>query len=258
MARHRDFLLEGLAGTLRLPAAPVLTPQAVKRGDSDAVFDRICALHKGRVMLAKLLPRLRPGCSAASSLVWAVMRHAPALLISGEADRDKSVAAAGHDETSRDSAEQLATETAAAVASLNYNATASSIEALAGAMVAHDRSKLPSLAAASGPGASLAALLTAVLEQGSRLGILGADYDSSPEWSDCFTTLFGILDAQLATLQTHVEATKAGDKKAAAQALAAAGGAGRLDLPRDLLRACVPHCSAEQRETIRNRIQSCQ
>ena len=258
MARRRDFLLEGLAGTLRLPAAPVLTPQAVKRGDSDAVFDRICALHKGRVMLAKLLPRLRPGCSAASSLVWAVMRHAPALLISGEADRDKSVAAAGHDETSRDSAEQLATETAAAVASLNYNATASSIEALAGAMVAHDRSKLPSLAAASGPGASLAALLTAVLEQGSRLGILGADYDSSPEWSDCFTTLFGILDAQLATLQTHVEATKAGDKKAAAQALAAAGGAGRLDLPRDLLRACVPHCSAEQRETIRNRIQSCQ
>ena len=71
----------------------------------------------GRVMLAKLLPRLRPGCSAASSLVWAVMRHAPALLISGEADRDKSVAAAGHDETSRDSAEQLATQTAAAVAS---------------------------------------------------------------------------------------------------------------------------------------------
>ena len=140
----------------------------------------------------------------------------------------------------------------------SYNATASSIEALAGAMVAHDRSKLPSLAAASGPGASLAALLTAVLEQGSRLGILGADYDSSPEWSDCFTTLFGILDAQLATLQTHVEATKAGDKKAAAQALAVAGGAGRLDLPRDLLRACVPHCSAEQRETIRNRIQSCQ
>ena len=260
MARRRDFLLEGLAGTLRLPAAPVLTPQAVKRGDSDAVFDRICALHKGRVMLAKLLPRLRPGCSAASSLVWAVMRHAPALLISGEADRDKSVAAAGHDETQhlRDSAEQLATEASAAVASLNYNATASCIEALAGAMVAHDRSKLPSLAAASGPGASLAQLLRAVLEQGSRLGILGADYDSSPEWSDCFTTLFGILDAQLATLQTHVEATKAGDKKAAAQALAAAGGAGRLDLPRDLLRACVPHCSAEQRETIRNRIQSCQ
>ena len=124
-------------------------------------------------MLAKLLARLRPRCSAASSLVWAVMRHAPALLISGEADRDKSVAAAGHDETSRDSAEQLATETAAAVASLNYSATASSIEALAGAVVAHDRSKLRAWRRLRGPG-PLAALLTAVLEQGSRLGILGA------------------------------------------------------------------------------------
>ena len=258
MARRRDFLLEGLAGTLRLPAAPVLTPQAVKRGDSDAVFERICALHKGRVMLAKLLPRLRSGCSAASSLVWAVMRHAPGLLISGAKDRDAGIAAAGHDETSLDSAAQLANEAATAVASLNYNATSSSIEALAQAMIAFDEARRPSLAAASGPGASLAALLCAVLEQGSRLGILGADYDSSPEWSDCFTTLFGILDAQLATLQTYVEATKGGDKKAAAAALATAGGADKLDLPRDLLRACVPHCSAEQRETIRERIQSCQ
>jgi DNA topoisomerase 2-associated protein PAT1 len=258
MARRRDFLLEGLAGTLRLPAAPVLTPQAVKRGDSDAVFERICALHKGRVMLAKLLPRLRSGCSAASSLVWAVMRHAPGLLISGAKDRDAGIAAAGHDETSLDSAAQLANEAATAVASLNYNATSSSIEALAQAMIAFDEARRPSLAAASGPGASLASLLCAVLEQGSRLGILGADYDSSPEWSDCFTTLFGILDAQLATLQTYVEATKGGDKKAAAAALATAGGADKLDLPRDLLRACVPHCSAEQRETIRERIQSCQ
>jgi DNA topoisomerase 2-associated protein PAT1 len=47
MARRRDFLLEGLAGTIRLPAAPVLTPQARKRGDSDAVFESLTALHKG-------------------------------------------------------------------------------------------------------------------------------------------------------------------------------------------------------------------
>ena len=152
MARRRDFLLEGLAGTLRLPAAPVLTPQAVKRGDSDAVFERICALHKGRVMLAKLLPRLRSGCSAASSLVWAVMRHAPGLLISGAKDRAAGIAAAGHDETSLDSAAQLANEAATAVASLNYNATSSSIEALAQAMIAFDSARRPSLAAASGPG----------------------------------------------------------------------------------------------------------
>ena len=43
MARRRDFLLEGLAGTLRLPGVPVLTPQAAKRGDSDAVFEPIFA-----------------------------------------------------------------------------------------------------------------------------------------------------------------------------------------------------------------------
>ena len=67
MARRRDFLLEGLAGTLRVPATPVLNAQARKRGDSDAVFERIATLHKGRVMLAKLLPRLRSGCSAAAS-----------------------------------------------------------------------------------------------------------------------------------------------------------------------------------------------
>jgi DNA topoisomerase 2-associated protein PAT1 len=54
MARRRDFLLEGLAGTLRLPGVPVLTPQAAKRGDSDAVFERITALHKvgGAVQVA--------------------------------------------------------------------------------------------------------------------------------------------------------------------------------------------------------------
>ena len=110
----------------------------------------------------------------------------------------------------------------------------------------------------SAPTADLALRGTAVLEQGSRLGILGADYDSSPEWSDCFTALFGVLDGHLAALQAHVEATKAGDKKAAAAAMAAAGNPDGLDLPRDLLRACVPHCSAEQRDVIRNRIQSCQ
>jgi DNA topoisomerase 2-associated protein PAT1 len=126
-------------------------------------------------------------------------------------------------------------------------------------VVSRGASSTPSLASASGPGASLAALITAVLEQGSRLGILGADYDSSPEWSDCFTALFGALDAHLAALERFVAAAKAGDKKAAAAAKAAAGDpAGGLDLPRDLLRACVPHCSAEQREVIRNRIQACQ
>ena len=95
MSRRRDFLLEGLAGTIRLPAAPVLTPQARKRGDSDAVFESLTALHKGRVMLAKLLPRLRPGCAAAASLVWAVMRHAPAMLVAGEKAAAAAAAAAG-------------------------------------------------------------------------------------------------------------------------------------------------------------------
>ena len=87
MARRRDFLLEGLAGTLRLPAAPVLTPQAVKRGESDAVFAANLRPAQGPRDARQAPPRLRPGCGAASSLVWAVMRHAPALLISGEADR---------------------------------------------------------------------------------------------------------------------------------------------------------------------------
>ena len=258
MSRRRDFLLEGLAGTVRLPATAVLTPQAKKRGDSDAVFESLTALHKGRVMLAKLLPRLRPGCAAAASLTWAVMRHAPGMLVAGEKAAAAAAAAAGTGDAGDDSAATLAREAAVALSSLPHNATASAIEALASAVVSKG-DDTPSLAAAAGPGASLAALITAVLEQGSRLGILGADYDSSPEWSDCFTTLFHVLDTHLATLQTFVAAGKAGDKKAAAAAKTAAGDpAGGLDLPRDLLRACVPHCSAEQREVIRNRIQACQ
>ena len=258
MSRRRDFLLEGLAGTIRLPAAPVLTPQARKRGDSDAVFESLIALHKGRVMLAKLLPRLRPGCAAAASLTWAVMRHAPAMLVAGEKAAAAAAAAAGTADDGDDSAAALAREATAALASLPHNATASAIEALADAVVARG-GEAPSLASAAGPGASLAALITAVLEQGSRLGILGADYDSSPEWSDCFTALFGVMDAHLSVLERFVAAARSGDAKAAAAAKAAAGDpAGGLDLPRDLLRACVPHCSAEQRDVIRNRIQACQ
>ena len=258
MSRRRDFLLEGLAGTIRLPAAPVLTPQARKRGDSDAVFESLTALHKGRVMLAKLLPRLRPGCAAAASLVWAVMRHAPAMLVAGEKAAAAAAAAAGTGGDGDDSAAALAREAAAALASLPHNATASAIEALADAVVARG-GETPCLASAAGPGASLAALITAVLEQGSRLGILGADYDSSPEWSDCFTALFGALDAHLAALERFVAAAKAGDKRRRRRRRRRrAIPAGGLDLPRDLLRACVPHCSAEQREVIRNRIQACQ
>ena len=258
MARRRDFLLEGLAGTIRLPAVPVLTPQATKRGDSDAVFESLVALHKGRVMLAELLPRLRHGCSAAAALTWAVMRKAPAMLVAG----DKAAQAAAVDKVDQaaeqqDSAAALVKEAATAVGYLPANATASAIEALASACAAR-RDALPSLAAASGPGASLAGLIRAVLEQGSRLGILGADYDSSPEWSDCFAALFAILDEHLAILQTKVEATRAGDAKKAAAALRAANEPNGLELPRDLLRACVPHCSAEQREIVRERIQSCQ
>ena len=204
MSRRRDFLLEGLAGTLRLPAVPVLTPQAAKRGESDAVFERIAHLHKGRTMLAKLLPRLRPGCAAAASLTWAVMRHAPAMLLEGEKAAAAAAAAAGNDEDAaqNNSAAALARAAAAAMGTLTHNAAASAIEALASSVVgASATSTLPSLAAAAGPGHSLALLLCAVLEQGSRLGILGADYDSSPEWSDCFTTMFGILDAHLAALE---------------------------------------------------------
>ena len=110
MSRRRDFLLEGLAGTVRLPAAPVLTPQAKKRGDSDAVFESLTALHKGRVMLAKLLPRLRPGCSAAASLTWAVMRHAPGMLVAGEKAAAAAAAAAGTGDAGDDSAAMLARE----------------------------------------------------------------------------------------------------------------------------------------------------
>ena len=254
MARRRDFLLEGLAGTIRLPAVPVLTPQAIKRGDSDAVFRSLIALHKGRVLLAKLLPRLRPGCSAAASLTWAVMRHAPTMLVAGEKAAAAAAAAAGTTGEA-DSAAALTREAAAALASLPHNATASAIEALANATM-HAGSDLPCLAASTGAGASLAALLTAVLEQGSRLGILGADYDSSPEWSDCFTALFGVLDGHLAALQTHVEATKAGDKKAAAAAAAARGTRTDWTCPAICsARACrtAPRNSATSSETASNR-----
>ncbi|EEH58067.1 uncharacterized protein MICPUCDRAFT_67350 [Micromonas pusilla CCMP1545] len=258
MARRRDFLLEGLAGTLRVPATPVLNAQARKRGDSDAVFERIATLHKGRVMLAKLLPRLRSGCSAAASLVWAVMRHSPTLLKEGEKAAVAAAAAAGNEASANNSAAELAKETAVAMSNLSYAATSSAIEALASAAMAADAAgSLPSFAAASGPGAGMASLARAVLEQGSRLGILGADYDASPEWSDCFTTLFNILDAHLATLEKYHVAAKGGEKKLAAS-IAERAGAEKLELPRDLLRACVPHCTAEQRETIRVRIQSCQ
>ena len=84
-SRRRDFLLEGLAGTIRLPAAPVLTPQARKRGDSDAVFESLTALHKGRVMLARDAPApAQAGVRGGAARVWAVMRHAPAMLVAGE------------------------------------------------------------------------------------------------------------------------------------------------------------------------------
>ena len=145
---------------------------------------------------------------------------------------------------------------AAALASLPHNATASTSRALANARPMHAGSDLPCLAASTGAGASLAALLTAVLEQGSRLGILGADYDSSPEWSDCFTALFGVLDGHLAALQTHVEATKAGDKKAAAAAAAAAGNRTDWTCPAICsARACrtAPRNSATSSETASNR-----
>ena len=137
MARRRDFLLEGLAGTIRLPAVPVLTPQATKRGDSDAVFESLVALHKGRVMLAELLPRLRHGCSAAAALTWAVMRKAPAMLVAG----DKAAQAAAVDKVDQaaeqqDSAAALVKEAATAIGYLPANATASAIEALASACAA--------------------------------------------------------------------------------------------------------------------------
>ena len=107
-----------------------------------------------------------------------------------------------------------------------------------------------------------AALITAVLEQGSRPGILGADYDSSRrEWSDFFTALFGARWTRTSNRRWRrfVAAAKAGDGRRRRRRRRAAGDpAGGLDLPRDLLRACVPHCSAEQREVIRNRIQACQ
>jgi DNA topoisomerase 2-associated protein PAT1 len=48
-----------------------------------------------------------------------------------------------------------------------------------------------------------------------------------------------------------MKAVRGGDKKAAEGRAAEA-------VPRDLLRACVPHCSPDQRDTIRNRITSCQ
>ena len=144
MARRRDFLLEGLAGTIRLPAVPVLTPQATKRGDSDAVFESLVALHKGRVMLAELLPRLRHGCSAAAALTWAVMRKAPAMLVAG----DKAAQAAAVDKVDQaaeqqDSAAALVKEAATAIGYLPANATASAIEALASACAAR-RDALPS------------------------------------------------------------------------------------------------------------------
>ena len=121
------------------------------------------------------------------------------------------------------------------MASLNYNATASRIEALAGAMVAHDRSKLPSLAALRARGASLNCCVRWSRAAGSR------DPRRGPR---LVPGVVGLLHHAVRNPRRAARdapdargGDQGADKKAAAQALAAAGGAGGLDLPRDLLRA---------------------
>ena len=206
-------------------------------------------------MLAELLPRLRHGCSAAA-LTWAVMRKAPAMLVAG----DKAAQAAAVDKVDQaaeqqDSAAALVKEAATAIGYLPANATASAIEALASACAARGtrcRRSPPPRAGREprgthprGPGARLEA-------RDPRRGL---------RLQPGVERLFRRAVRHLGRAPRDFADQGGGDARARekrAAALRAANEPNGLELPRDLLRACVPHCSAEQREIVRERIQSCQ
>ena len=85
LSERKRFLLEGLVSTLRLPESPVLNGD-----ESDAVFQRITSLPKGRVMLSSVLRALDPSSAAAKHLVWAVFRNVGKIAKSAEKSAAKS------------------------------------------------------------------------------------------------------------------------------------------------------------------------
>jgi len=228
--RRRRALLEGVAGTFRLPAAP---GEPACNG-SDAVLVAVASLAKGRRLLAGLLGRLAAGAAAEprGALAAAAARIAAALLRTARLvfAAPRGAPGAGGWERGEDSSFlELAAAAEAALALAAPPALAAALAALASGPAA-----LPEAVDEATPhGRGGAAMLSALLRAGARAGLATGPGAESEAWRRSFNAFFGLLSARIAPAMGAALAAAPAGRAAAARAV-----------PLLLLRDCRAHADA--------------
>jgi len=254
---RRTTLLGGLAHSLHLPDSPDLSTRhdpAQIRGDG--IFLHICALPKGRTLLAALLPRFPPNGPAARALVWAILRNFPTVLL--PAPPPTPLQGLACSETSEHLWRVAARPTAAAAASAANTVGQMDAASLCACLVAtfHGASKASTHTLHS-VSEGTAHLLSTLLLRAASIGLA----HSSPNpvekceeinepvrqaWRTCFTQCFPYLTAMIAAaMQSHRQKEAAGKNVSRVTEDHRQCGSAQMV---ELLQALLHHTSKEQRD----------
>jgi len=294
LRQRRTLLIDGLAASLRLPEAAVITKTSSSSGaSSDGVFLRLLALPKGKNLAARALGQLYPPREAVAKsddamnpnlrILWAILRNVRALF--GEQTRTSmSAPPAGSSKinaaAAAAAADGIATTSKVATAASDVLKRMHSPQVVCDALAAITSGDLDACGAATeNPEAVLIPLFAprehtgdnrlpwlcdvlssllqraAEFELSSAAELVGAEEDAArKETAAQWRANFDLL---YATVSRHVEAlADAADDAKKEEDVEGVEEIKRL-MPVSLVRSMLPHCSKSQEQALRAALTVC-
>ncbi|XP_044465530.1 protein PAT1 homolog 1-like [Mangifera indica] len=237
LRQKRQMLLEGLAASLQLFDPLGKSGQTVGLAmKDDIVFLRLVSLAKGRKLFIKFLQLLFPGSEVTRIVCMAIFRHLRFLF--GGLPSDPAAA---------QTTTNLAKTVCACVNGMDLRALSACLIAV---VCSSEQPPLRPLGSSAGDCATI--ILISVLERASELLALAAGNMRNLDlWHASFDNFFDLLSkycmSKYETIKQSQSSTDVNNSEAIKQ-----------EMPRELLRASLPHTNEEQLNSLRNFANQCE
>ncbi|KAK0585198.1 hypothetical protein LWI29_024558 [Acer saccharum] len=237
LRQRRQLLLEGLAASLQLVDPLGKSGQTVGLAlKDDIVFLRLVSLPKGRKLFIKFLQLLFPGSELTRIVCMAIFRHLRFLF--GGLPSDP-----GAVETTSNLAKTVCT----CVKGMDLRALSACLIAV---VCSSEQPPLRPLGSPAGDSAT--AILISVLERANELLAHAASSMRNLDlWHASFDNFFDLLTKYCMSKYETIKQSQAGTEVNNSEAI-------KREMPRELLRASLPHTNEQQLNSLRNFANQCE
>ncbi|KAL5739557.1 hypothetical protein ACOSP7_028447 [Xanthoceras sorbifolium] len=237
LRQRRQILLEGLAASLQLVDPLGKSGQTVGLAvKDDIVFLRLVSLPKGRKLFIKFLQLLFPGSEVTRIVCMAIFRHLRFLF--GGLPSDPVAA-----ETTSNLAKTVCT----CIKGMDLRALSACLIAV---VCSSEQPPLRPLGSPAGDCATI--ILISVLERATELLAHAASSMRNLDlWHASFDNFFDLLTKYCMSKYETIKQSQAGTEVNNSEAI-------KREMPRELLRASLPHTNEEQVNSLRNFANQCE